>query len=92
MCLAIPGQIVSVQDTHDPMARTGIVDFSGVARAIGLAYVPDAQVGDYVVVHAGIALSVLDTDDALASLQAMAALNDCQNDTDVDLDSSTTDR
>lgn len=70
MCLAIPGQIVSLSDDSDPLARTGRVSFSGISKEISLAYVPEAKINDYVIVHAGFALSVLDEADALASLQA----------------------
>ena len=50
------------------------VDFSGIQKEISLAYVPEANVGDYVIVHAGFALSVLDESEALASLQAFQEL------------------
>jgi len=70
MCLAIPGQIVSLSDDSDPLARTGCVSFAGISKDISLAYVPEAKINDYVIVHAGFALSILDEADALASLQA----------------------
>ncbi|MDX9752393.1 MAG: HypC/HybG/HupF family hydrogenase formation chaperone [bacterium] len=63
MCLGVPGKIVSVVD-EDPFYRMGKVDFSGVRKEISLAYVPEAQVGDYVIVHAGFALNVIDEDEA----------------------------
>lgn len=74
MCLAVPGRIVSLRDSLDPLARTGRVDFSGIARVISLAYVPEAKIDDYVIVHAGFALSVLDADEVLASLEAFESL------------------
>jgi hydrogenase expression/formation protein HypC len=73
MCLAVPGQIISLSDDTDPLARTGRVNFSGVVKDISLAYVPEAKINDYVIVHAGFALSVLDEAEAQASL---AAFND----------------
>jgi hydrogenase expression/formation protein HypC len=76
MCLAVPGQIISLSDDTDPLARTGRVNFSGIIKDISLAYVPEAQINDYVIVHAGFALSVLDEAEALASL---AAFNDLAN-------------
>ncbi|MEW6234958.1 MAG: HypC/HybG/HupF family hydrogenase formation chaperone [Candidatus Omnitrophota bacterium] len=63
MCLGIPGKIVSVTDGED-IYRMGTIDFSGVRKEISLAYVPEAQVGDYVVVHAGFAISVVDEEEA----------------------------
>jgi len=79
MCLAIPGQIISLSDDTDPFARTGRVNFSGVIKDISLAYVPEANINDYVIVHAGFALSVLDEAEALASLQAFQDLADFEN-------------
>jgi hydrogenase expression/formation protein HypC len=63
MCLAIPGKITSVQG-DDPLFRTGKVDFGGILKEVSLAFVPEAGVGDYVVVHVGFALSKLDEDEA----------------------------
>jgi hydrogenase expression/formation protein HypC len=58
MCLAVPGKLLSVHGT-EPLARTGRVSFGGVIKEVSLAYVPEAKVGDYVVVHVGFALSTL---------------------------------
>ncbi len=74
MCLAVPAKIVSLNAADDDLFRTGNVDFSGVQKEISLAYVPEAQIGDYVIVHAGFALSILDESEALASLQAFQDL------------------
>jgi hydrogenase expression/formation protein HypC len=60
VCLAIPGQLVSVADAADPLARTGRVSFGGIVKEVSLAYVPEATVGDYVIVHVGFAISRLD--------------------------------
>ena len=79
MCLAIPGQIISISDDNDPLARKGQINFSGVRKEVSLAYVPDAKINDYVIVHAGFALSVLDEEDALSSLQAFNDLSEFQN-------------
>ncbi len=79
MCLAIPGQIISISDDNDPLARKGQVNFSGIRKEVSLAYVPDAKINDYVIVHAGFALSVLDEEDALSSLQAFNDLSEFQN-------------
>jgi hydrogenase expression/formation protein HypC len=60
MCLAIPGKILSITGA-DPVLRTGRVSFGGVVKEINLAFVPDVVVGDYIIVHAGIAINRLDT-------------------------------
>ncbi len=64
MCLAVPGRITSIAGGEDPLARTGRVDFGGVLREVSLAFVPEAAVGEYVIVHAGFALSRVDEAEA----------------------------
>ena len=63
MCLAIPGKILSI-DNSGPLTRAGRVSFGGTTKEINLAYVPEAGVGDYVIVHVGFALSKLDEQEA----------------------------
>jgi hydrogenase expression/formation protein HypC len=63
MCLAIPGKILSLVN-DDPLTRTGKVSFGGVVKEVNLAYVPEAVVGDYVVVHVGFAISKVDEAEA----------------------------
>jgi len=63
MCLAIPGKIVAVSG-DDLITRMGKVDFGGILKEASLAYVPEAKVGDYVVVHVGFAISRVDEDEA----------------------------
>ena len=63
MCLAVPGKILSIEGT-DPLLRSAKVDFGGIAKQINLAYVPEAKVGDYVLVHVGFAISTIDEDEA----------------------------
>lgn len=63
MCLAIPGRVASIS-AEDPLTRMGKVDFGGVLKQACLACVPEAQVGDYVIVHAGFAISRLDEEEA----------------------------
>ncbi len=63
MCLAVPGKILSI-DGADSLLRSGRVDFAGVVKQINLAFVPEAQVGDYVLVHVGFAISTVDEAEA----------------------------
>jgi len=63
MCLAIPGKIESISG-DDALTRMGKVNFGGILKEASLAYVPEAKVGDYVIVHVGFALSRLDEDEA----------------------------
>ena len=71
MCLAVPGQILEVEG-DDPLTRTGRVSFAGIVKRANLAYVPEARSGDYVLVHAGFALTVLDEAEALKTLAYLA--------------------
>jgi len=63
MCLAIPGKITTVTG-DDPLWRVGKVDFGGIQKDVNLACVPEANVGDYVIVHVGFALSKVDESEA----------------------------
>jgi hydrogenase expression/formation protein HypC len=68
MCLAIPGQVLSIDETGD--IRMGKVDFGGIVKDVCLAYLPDLVVGDYTVVHVGFAITRLDEASALETLEA----------------------
>jgi hydrogenase expression/formation protein HypC len=75
MCLGIPGKIIEI--TGEGVTRTGRVDFDGIIKEVNLAYVPEAQVGDYTIVHVGFAITQLDEQaalDTLAHLQEMEAV------------------
>jgi hydrogenase expression/formation protein HypC len=63
MCLAVPGKILSVSG-NEPLERMGRVSFGGIVKEVSLAYTPEANVGDYVIVHVGFAISQLDEAEA----------------------------
>jgi hydrogenase expression/formation protein HypC len=60
MCLAVPGRVIEIIDDDDIAFRRGRVDFGGIRKEVNLAYVPDAEIGKYVLVHVGFAISVID--------------------------------
>ena len=62
MCLAVPGRLVSAEEIGDN--RLGVVDLGGSRRQVFLDFIPEAQVGDYILVHAGFAISRLDEQEA----------------------------
>lgn len=64
MCLAVPGRLVSIEG-DDPVFRTGKVNFGGIVKDVNLAYVPGANIDDYVLVHVGFALTVVDEAEAV---------------------------
>lgn len=63
MCLAVPGRVVSVTEAGSDL-RTGRVDFGGVVKLVNLAFVPEAHVDDYVLVHVGFAIARVDEAEA----------------------------
>jgi len=75
MCLAVPGRIISVLEDGNLGLRRGRVDFSGIRKDVCLDYTPEARVGDYVLVHVGFALSVVDQEEAYRVFQALRELD-----------------
>lgn len=63
MCLAVPGKIIAIE-AKNPLERTGKVNFGGIIKEVNLAYVPEAGLGDYVIVHVGVAISRVDEKEA----------------------------
>lgn len=72
MCLGIPGEIVEVREAEG--LRVGKVRFAGITRDVCLDYVPDAALGDYVVVHVGFAISKIDAEEAARSYRILEEL------------------
>jgi hydrogenase expression/formation protein HypC len=75
MCLAVPGKIVSIEG-EDPILRCGRVDFSGIIKQINLAYVPEAKIGDYVLVHVGFAINIIDEAEANQVFEYLREMGD----------------
>ena len=74
MCLGIPGKLVETYADND--LRMGKVDFGGVRQRVCLEHVPEAGVGDYVIVHVGFALSVVDEEEARQIFQFLESMNE----------------
>ena len=77
MCLAVPGKIVEWLD-RDPTFARASVEFDGVRRTCHMACVTDAEEGDYVLVHAGVAISKVDAGEARSILDEFARLTDLE--------------
>lgn len=73
MCLSLPGKILSIDKSSE--LRMAAVDFGGVKRDVCVEWVPEAVVGDYVLAHVGTALTVLDEESALESIEALTELS-----------------
>lgn len=82
MCLAVPGKIIEITPTIGSMM--GKVDFGGVIREVCLEAIPDAKLGDYVIVHAGFALNTLSEKEAQETLDALRVLGDLEAELDCD--------
>jgi hydrogenase expression/formation protein HypC len=74
MCLAVPGKIRQLREA-DGVAM-GTIDYGGVTREVCMAYLPEAQVGDYVLVHVGFAISMMDEEEAARTLALLAELGE----------------
>lgn len=75
MCLAVPGRILSIEG-DDPLLRSGRVDFAGIQKRVNLSYVPEAAVGDFVLVHVGFAISLVDEAEAAQVLEYLGRMGD----------------
>jgi len=75
MCLGVPGKILNIEPSSVGMTM-GKVSFGGVVKEVCLAYVPEAQVDDYVIVHAGFALGKLDENEAMEVFDLLQQMNE----------------
>jgi len=74
MCLGVPGKIIEIYETGG--LSMGKVDFGGVTREACLAYVPEAQVGDYTIIHVGFALNLISEEEALETLDLLRQIGE----------------
>ena len=82
MCLAIPGKIISIDVALDETFRQGKVSFGGIQKSVNLCMVPEAQLGDYVLVHVGVAISRIDEEEAARTfsyLKEMGEVDELQD-------------
>jgi len=74
MCLAVPGKILSI--TGEDVLRSGTVSFGGIQKQVSLAYVPEAKTGDYVIVHVGFAISIVDENEAKQTFEYLKQMGE----------------
>jgi len=79
MCLAIPGRIETVSGA-DLLNRTAVVDFGGVKKQVSLACLPEAGVGQYVLVHAGLAINTVDEEEAARVFELLREVGELESD------------
>ncbi|MEY4931230.1 MAG: HypC/HybG/HupF family hydrogenase formation chaperone [Bacteroidota bacterium] len=82
MCLAIPGKLTTISAQLDETFRFGKVSFGGIMKEVNLSMVPQAQVGDYVLVHVGVAISVVDEEEALKTFEYIKQIGELNELTD----------
>ena len=87
MCLGVPGKIIEIYDQGG--LKMGKVDFGGVVRETCLAYVPEAKVGDYTLIHVGFALNLIDEEEALETLDLLKQIGDFEKEIVGDYDDDT---
>ncbi len=76
MCLAIPGKVISIDESVDEIFRMGVVSFDGINRQVNLAMVPEVQINDYVLVHVGVAIQTLDEEEAMKTMEYLKELDE----------------
>lgn len=76
MCLAIPGRIKSIEEHKEGYMQMGKVELGGIIKDINLQLVPDAKENDYVLVHVGVAISIVDEEEARSSLEFLKQMNE----------------
>ncbi|HUN02912.1 MAG TPA: HypC/HybG/HupF family hydrogenase formation chaperone [Niabella sp.] len=76
MCLAIPGKLVSIATQPDEVFKKGKVSFEGILREVNLSMVPEAKEGDYVLVHVGVAISVVDEEEAQKTFEYLKMIGE----------------
>lgn len=80
MCLAVPGQIIEITEAEDVALRYARVDFAGIRKEVSLAFTPDAVTGDYVLVHVGFALNVVDEAEARKIFEQLKEMDELAGD------------
>jgi len=76
MCLSIPGQLIEITSQLDETFRLGRVSFDGIIKEVSLTLVPEAKVGNYVLVHVGAAISLIDEDEAKKTFDLLKQLDE----------------
>jgi hydrogenase expression/formation protein HypC len=79
MCLSIPGKLIEVTAELDETFRVGRVSFDGIIKEVSLTLVPEARVGDYVMVHVGAAISLVDEEEAVKTFDLLKQLGELQD-------------
>jgi hydrogenase expression/formation protein HypC len=80
VCLGVPGKVIEIYESNG--LQMGVIDFGGVTREACLAYVPEAKIGDYTIIHVGFALNVISEEEAQETLDLLRQIADLQAELD----------
>ena len=89
MCLGVPGKIIEIDDSK--ALKMAKVDFGGIVREACIEYVPEANVGEYTVIHVGFAISLLSEEEAQASLETLREIVDLEDELGIGYDGKSAD-
>ena len=76
MCLAIPGKLISITAELDDTFRQGKVSFGGIIKEVNLSIIPEAKLGDYVLVHVGVAIGIVDEEEAQQTFEYLKQMGE----------------
>lgn len=85
MCLGVPGKVVAIT-RHELGMQMGRVQFGGIQKEVCLSFLPDIQIGEYVIVHAGFAISQIDEEEAAKTLEILKQMGDLSSELGEDVD------
>lgn len=76
MCLSIPGKLIAIDNQVDDVFRTGKVSFGGIVKKVNLCMTPEANIGDYVLVHVGVSISIIDEKEAQETFEYLKQIGE----------------
>jgi hydrogenase expression/formation protein HypC len=80
MCLSIPGKVIEITAELDEVFRVGKVSFDGLMKEVNLSMVPEAKIGDYVLVHVGAAIGIIDEEEAQKTFDLLKKMGELEDD------------
>ncbi|MEM8529063.1 MAG: HypC/HybG/HupF family hydrogenase formation chaperone [Bacteroidota bacterium] len=83
MCLAIPGKVKSIESKFDGLVRMAKVSFGGIIKEASLEMIPQAKIDDYVLVHVGVAISIVDEEEAKRTFQYLEEMGEVQDELNI---------
>jgi len=76
MCIAIPGKVIKITNALDDVFRIAMVDYGGIKKEVNMYMLPEAKIGDYVMVHVGVAISIIDEKEASETMKLLRQMSE----------------